>query len=223
MTSTKLTAADEQSPAAEAVYSALRESILDQTLAPDSAVTEAAVSSTFGASRPTARGAIDRLVAEGLLRREPFKTARVPALDADDIRDVFDSRAIVEAAAVERLATHGSLPADALEAHRQLLAAARDGATFAHADIAFHRALVAGQSSARLTRMHHLLMGEIELCIGQVQAHHLLSATDVAAQHQGILDALIAGDGQLAARLTTDHVAGARDALLSHRSTAHAA
>jgi DNA-binding GntR family transcriptional regulator len=205
----------------EGAYSALRGRILDQREAPGATVTEAAVSSLLGVSRPTARGAIERLVTEGLLRREPHKAARVPALSADDIRDVFDSRAIVESAAVANLAAHGSLPAPALEAHRRLLAADHDD--FADADIAFHRALVAGQSSPRLARMHHVLMGEIELCIGQVQAHRLLSPRDLEKQHQGILDAVIAGDAARAAQLTTEHVAGARDALLSHYSAAHAA
>jgi DNA-binding GntR family transcriptional regulator len=64
--------------------------------------------------------------------------------------------------------------------------------------------------------MHELLMGEIELCIGQVQAAHLLTATEVAAQHQGILDAITAGDGAKAATLTKNHIAYSRDALLAH-------
>ena len=87
---------------------------------------------------------------------------------------------------------------------------------FAKFDILFHRALVAGQPSPRLTRMHELLMGEIELCIGQVQAARLLTAAEVGAQHQGILDAITAGDSQAAARLTHDHIAHSRDALLAH-------
>ena len=61
--------------------------------------------------------------------------------------------------------------------------------------------------------MHDLLMGEIELCIGQVQAAHLLTAAEVGAQHQGILDAVLAGDTDLAARLSDDHIAGSRDRL----------
>jgi DNA-binding FadR family transcriptional regulator len=64
--------------------------------------------------------------------------------------------------------------------------------------------------------MHELLMGEIELCIGQVQAANLISATEIARQHQGILDAITAGDPDAAARLTRDHIIGARDRLLTH-------
>jgi DNA-binding GntR family transcriptional regulator len=160
-------------------------------------------------ARQTAKVAIERLVSEGLLRREMHKAARVPELNRDDIVDLFDNRAIIESAAVARLT---SIPAEALAAHRALTASSSE---FAAQDIAFHRALVAGQPSSRLARMHAILMGEIELCIGQVQAAGLFTATEVAAQHQSILDAIVSGDSELAARLTSDHIVGSRDRLLS--------
>ena len=204
----------------DAIYSALRSAIVSQATAPGESVTESAVALRFGVARPTAKTAIERLVAEGLLRREKHQTARVPRLSRADILDLFDSRATVESAALGALATGGTLPAEALAAHRALLAAATDGDDgFATHDIDFHRALVAGQPSPRLARMHSLLMGEIELCIGQVQAGRLLTASEVGAQHQGILDAVTAGDADLAARLTREHITGSRDRLLAHFDT----
>jgi DNA-binding GntR family transcriptional regulator len=204
----------------DSIYSALRSAIISQAIAPGESVTESAVALRFGVARPTAKTAIERLVADGLLRREKHATARVPRLSRADILDLFDSRAVVESAAVAALASGGDLPAEALAAHRDLLATASlDGSDFATHDIDFHRALVAGQPSPRLARMHALLMGEIELCIGQVQAAHLLTATEVGAQHQGILDAVTAGDSERAARLTREHIAGSRDRLLAHFDT----
>ena len=202
----------EQTPVRpEAIAEALRESVLSQVDPPGSSITEAAVALRYGTSRPTARLAIDRLVADGLLRREAHHSAFVPELSAGDILDLFDNRAIVESAAMARLAVDGTIPAAALAAHRALL----DSDEFARHDIAFHRALVAGQPSPRLTRMHELLMGEIELCIGQVQAAHLLSTAEVAEQHQAILDAVTAGDAEAAARLSRQHILGARDRLIA--------
>ena len=197
----------------DSIYAALRSAIIAQGIEPGESVTESAVAVRFGVARPTAKTAIERLVADGLLRREKHQTARVPLLSRADILDLYDSRAVVESAAVGGLATGGTLPAAALAAHRALLAADQGFATH---DIDFHRALVAGQPSPRLARMHALLMGEIELCIGQVQAHHLLTAAEVGAQHQGILDAVTAGDADRAARLTREHIVGARDRLVAH-------
>lgn len=197
----------------------LRESILSQADRPGSAITESAVALRFGVARPTARIAIERLVADGLLRREPHHAARVPELSRADIVDLFDNRAVIEGAAIAALATAGTIPAAALAAHRSL-SSRRAGESFARDDILFHRSLVAGQPSPRLARMHSTLMGEIELCVGQVQAAHLLTAREVGAQHQGILDAVIAGEADTAARLTRDHIAHSRDRLLAHVDSA---
>ena len=200
---------DQSSVLPESIADRLRASIISQRDAPGSTITESAVALRFGVARPTARIAIERLVADGLLRREAHHAARVPELSREDIIDLFDNRAIVESAAIASLV---SIPAAALAAHRAVLA----NDDFAEFDIQFHRALVAGQPSPRLTRMHELLMGEIELCIGQVQSHRLLNATEVARQHQGILDAVQLGDVELAGRLTREHIEGARDRLLKH-------
>jgi DNA-binding GntR family transcriptional regulator len=194
----------------QTIYESLRSSIIAQDVAPGSAVTESIVAARFGVARQTAKVAIERLVAEGLLRRQTHKAARVPKLTSVEIADLYESRAVVESAAVARLE---GIPGAALSAHRALIEA---GADFAHQDIAFHRALVAGQSNSRLARMHALIMGEVELCIGQVQAAHLLSVDDVHKQHQGILDAILAGDSAGAAQLTREHIAVSRDRLLAH-------
>jgi DNA-binding GntR family transcriptional regulator len=199
-----------------AIYDELRLRILSQTDPAGATFTESAVALQFGVARPTAKMAIERLVAEGLLRREAHSAARIPELSREDIVDLFDNRAIIEGAALARLAVGGTIPAAALDAHHAQQAGALTDEPYAALDIAFHRALVTGQSSPRLVRMHALLMGEIELCIGQVQANHLRTATDVAIQHQGILDAVIAGDPHEAARLTREHIAESSERLLAH-------
>ena len=163
----------------DSVAEQLRASFLSQVDAPGSTITESAVALRFSIARPTARLAIDNLVADGLLRRELHSAARVPELSRDDIVDLFDNRAVIESAAMAALVGSGTIPAEALAAHRAFNTS--DG--FAQHDIAFHRSLVAGQPSPRLTRMHTPLMGEIELCIGQVQAAQLLTAAEVATQH----------------------------------------
>lgn len=197
----------------DSIAELLRAHIVSQQDPPGSVVTEAAVARRYDVARPTARIAIDRLVSDGILRREPHQAARVPVFGRADIIDLFDNRAVLESAAMNALALSGSVPAGAVAAQRALVSA-DDG--FARHDISFHRALVAGQPSPRLARLHRLLMGEIELCIGQVQAASLLTVTEVAAQHQGILDAIVAADPALASRLAEEHIEGARDALLLH-------
>ncbi len=205
----------------DAIFTTLRARIIDQSVPPGSTLTESAIALRFGVARPTAKLALERLVADGLLRREAHRAARVPELSRDDIVDLFATRRLIEAAATASLARGGTIPADALSAHRELLGVARTGGAFAAQDAAFHRALVAGSPSSRLARMHATLMGEIELCIGQVQAHHLLPVTEVAAQHQRILDAVTAGEPETAADLARAHIDAAGAALLAHYDETH--
>jgi DNA-binding GntR family transcriptional regulator len=200
----------------DAIYEELRASILAQQDAPGSTLTESGVALRFGVARPTAKVAIEKLVTEGLLRREKNQAARVPLLTRNDVVDLLDARAVIEGAAVSSLATNGTIPADALSAHRSIQRQANSRANVASLDIAFHRALVTGQSNLRIQRMHALLMGEIELCIGQVLAGRLRTATDVASEHQAILDAITAGEPGRAERLTHDHIAVTRERLLEH-------
>ncbi len=210
----KTPAADHAEPIRpDAIYAELRASIIAAEIAPGDTVTESSAALRFGVARPTARIAIERLVSDGLLRREPHQAARVPRLSSSDVNDLFTNRAIIEGAAIAALTEYGNIPAAALQAHRSLRSSS---AGFAQDDIQFHRALVAGQPSSRLTRMHELLMGEIELCIGQVQSAQLLTANEVADQHQGILDAITSGDVATAERLTREHILGARDRLFTH-------
>jgi DNA-binding GntR family transcriptional regulator len=199
----------------DAIYADLRADILTQSIAPGATVTESAVALRFGVARPTAKMAIEKLVTEGLLRREKNSAARVPVLTRADVIDLLDARAVVEGAAVVRLAESGTIPAEAIAAHREMQASSDGEPVVVALDIAFHRALVTGQDNVRLQRMHDLVMGEIELCIGQVLTGRLRSAADSSADHQRILDAVLAGDGVLAEQLTSDHIALTRERLLA--------
>jgi DNA-binding GntR family transcriptional regulator len=205
----------------EAIYQALREDILALKQPPGSFVAESAVAMRFGVARPTAKLAIERLVSVGLLRREAHHAARVPTLSRDDIVDLYDIRAVIESEACARVAADGAIPADALRAHRELIEQSKVGGPFAANDIRFHRGLVAGQSSPRLAAMHSRLMGEIELCIGQVQSYHLQTTNRVVENHQKILDSLMAGKVEQSRELARAHVIQARDRLLGHYDTTY--
>jgi DNA-binding GntR family transcriptional regulator len=200
----------------DAVYEALRESIVLGAIGPGTAVTENAVAAQFGVARPTVKAAIERLVSDGLLRREMHRVARVPQLGRRDIEDLYATRAILEEAAVLNLVADDVVPDEARTAHQAMLDVIGRGQTsFPQIDMLFHRSLVVAQRSPRLARMHALIMGEVELCIGQAQGRQLMPVPDIADQHQRILDAVIAGDGPLAGKLARQHVEDSRDHLLA--------
>lgn len=204
-------------PLTEAVYEALRESIVTLGDPPGAALTENAIAGRYGVARPTAKAALDKLVAEGLLRREAHRAAQVPRLDRADIEDLYATRLLLEEAALTALAKRGYVPPRALTAQREINEFAERGedAPFARPDMVFHQSLVLGHGSVRLSKMHALIMGEIQLCMGQLQSHHLLRAQDIVIQHQGLLDAIQHRDPELASFLIRRHIINARDRLLT--------
>jgi DNA-binding GntR family transcriptional regulator len=202
----------------DALYSAIRERILTGELPGGAPLTEMDLATHYSVARPTAKAAMERLVYDGLLRRASNKTARVPVLDSDDIRDLYYSRAFLEREVMIELATKRLVP----EPARRSLQALRDVGPdpvvteVVEVDIAFHRAMVEAVGSPRLNRLYSSLMGEVHLCMAQVQAHHLLSPIRIADEHSEIVAAIEAGDVARAAAEVTGHLDRACVRLIGH-------
>jgi DNA-binding GntR family transcriptional regulator len=203
----------------DALAAAIRERVLTGQLTGGTPLTEKEISTFYDVARPTAKAALERLVYEGILRRATNKTARVPLMDADDIRDLYYSRAFLEREVVAALAATGNVPAEAQDALAVLRAAIDHQATLTEvvqADITFHRSLVNALNSPRITRMYDSVIGETHLCMAQVQARHLLSPVVIAAEHEDILRAIAAADPTAAAGHVTTHLNRACARLISH-------
>ncbi|MFF0341867.1 GntR family transcriptional regulator [Kribbella sp. NPDC004875] len=207
----------EPSSLTDALYASVRKRIVNGEIPQGEKLTEVRLATEYNVARPTAKAALERLTALGLLRRTAHKTAVVPVLDSDEIRDLFFSRMTIEKAAVSALAATGAVPADAARAQVAIEYAARDHVfeNQVEADIAFHTALVAAVGSRRLTRMHELIIGEVHLTMGQYQAHRKAAPSTVAEEHAAILKAIEDGDPASAADHLAYHLEQAQGRLLS--------
>lgn len=199
----------------DATTRALRERILDGGLPGDAVVTEAWVSAEFGIARPSAKAAIEQLVASGLLVRTAHRSARVAAIDAAMVRDVYRTRTRLEAMALRELAASGRVPAAATSANEEIAALppGPDPATV-DPDIRFHTALIDGIASERTSRMYRTLLDEARLCMAQVQGRRLLDARVIADQHRAILDAVRSNDAERAVRELEAHLRSAEERLV---------
>ncbi|WP_433586638.1 GntR family transcriptional regulator [Microbacterium hydrocarbonoxydans] len=199
----------------DAVTAQLRTKILSGEIPSGAALTEAAVAQTFGVARPSAKAAIEQLVAGGLLVRTAHRSARVVDIDADTVRDVYRTRARLESAALRELARSRTVPDAARTANAELLAMppGPDPATV-DPDLRFHTALIDALESDRTGRMYRSVLDEVRLCMAQVQGRRLLDAEQIAAQHAAMLDAVAAGDGDLAADLLSAHLLSAQERLV---------
>ncbi len=209
----------------EALTTALRDRVLDGTLAADTPLREAELCEVFGVSRHTVRTALRALGHEGLARLEPNRGAFVPELTADDVADLFRLRSALELTAVRTLAEEPRRRAAARRAAQALQAIPEDASWTAvrDADLAFHRALVDALASPRVTRTYAALMTELRLSFLQLQ-QELEDHRDVARQHTEILDAIESGDAGEAARLLQAHLDEARENIAgAYRSRARRA
>jgi DNA-binding GntR family transcriptional regulator len=200
----------------DAVEASLREQILDQEIPIGATVRETEVARAFDVARPTAKAAIERLVAAGLLTRDVHRSARVPTLSADDVSDLYLSRTVLEAGVVRRLAALRDLPPEAaatIETMKGLGSSALP-TQYVAPDIGFHTALAAHVGSRRICGMHAALMEQMQLCMAQVQARALLSPTIIVAEHERIAEAIRDGEPEAAARELEQHLERARTVLV---------
>jgi DNA-binding GntR family transcriptional regulator len=150
----------------------------------------------FGVSRGPIREALQRLVQEGLLRREPKRGISVPKLAPTDLRDVYLAREAIETAAVGLAIARGG--AGLVTALRSLVARMEaatekaDWAAVADTDMAFHRRIVDASGSPRLRRLYASVLGEALAFLNMNDRHR--GRPGVTADHRELAELIAAGD-----------------------------
>ena len=111
----------------DALAEALRARILGGELEPGTPLSEEALAREYDVARHSLRSALRALEAEGIVRIEPNRGARVTALSADDVRGLSTLRTAleVEGARLALAAGGGRLPAKVHEAAERLASLCR--------------------------------------------------------------------------------------------------
>lgn len=180
----------------------LRQAIFTGALHVGSAIGEVEMSSQLGVSRSPLREATQRLVQEGLLIAHPGRGLRVSVIDAEQVGDVYEARAAIEARAariVARRRDEGALAAIE-EAYNALVAVSQgtEARAIGDADLAFHQALVDAAGSPRLSKAMQTLA--IETRIASFSDEHGYTVRrSVSPTYTQLLEALRAGDPDAAA------------------------
>ncbi|MEU6771701.1 GntR family transcriptional regulator [Streptomyces sp. NPDC046759] len=196
-------------PAADRVYAHVKQGVLDRRYEGGTLLTEGELAEAVGVSRTPVREALLRLEAEGLIRLYPKKGAMVLPVSAQEIADVVETRQLVEEHAARK-----AVPAppallkrltELLELQKQQ-AAAGDLAAAAVTDRSFHAEIVRSGGNEILSRLYDQLRDR-QLRMGVAVMHsHPDRIAKTLAEHEEILEALRAGDGDAAVGVVHRHV-----------------
>lgn len=200
------------------IAAALRAEIAKGALPPGTRIQEMEFTAAFDVSRHTLREAISLLVAEGLLTRASFKGVEVTKLSAEDVRDIYATRRLIELAAVDALAD--AAPAvwnDILAAIDAVgaLPISVDSETMNRADLAVHFALVAVYGSKRIMNTYAAAVREMQILLfrayppkdvvsgrmSHVEFGQMLRDRDITAARRQLEQRLLRSEQELIAAL----------------------
>lgn len=177
----------------EEAADAIRRAIISGDLQPGQRLREVALAAELGVSRPTLREALRTLVQEGLCEQEPHRGFAVASLDAAAIRDLTDTRLVLDRMAIEGIwAAPGGM--DLVEQAWSAYAEADSDAVAQHlAHLALHRALWQASGNSMLLRMWPVAESMSTLVLAQDQAVRRDPGRALAV-HRQLIDAIRSRD-----------------------------
>lgn len=197
------------------VLDALRAALVTGELRPGEVYSAPVLGERFGVSATPVREAMQQLALEGAVEVVPNRGFRVVERGDRELAELAEVRALIEVPVWLRLAR--TVPAERWAELRPLAEAtaraASSGcpATYAEADRAFHRAVLALAGNEELVR----IAGDVHRRAqwppaGSPAARGRADLVADAHEHTALLDALIAGDPDAVRALVGQHFAGAR-------------
>lgn len=204
-------------PLGEAVYEAIRDAILKNQFKPGERLMETELADEMTVSRTPVREAVRRLEAEGYVEMIPRKGTYVSALSIQNVLDVFEIRAALEALAAFNAALRAT-PKDiadmkqCMEAEASLWESCDLGKTI-EVDMLFHSQLYRASKNNRIEGIVNDL---------REQTYRLRSTTLATPgrlkfaldEHRKILAAIEARDPKAARNAAYEHIDKSRDVML---------
>lgn len=207
---------------ADKVFTQIQDAIVKGELAAGSRVSEAELVARYGVSRGPLREALRRLEGRQLITRIPHVGVRIMALSLDELLQIYQVRETLEGLAC-RLAAQHMTDAEirdlkALLATHERQIAEQDGRAYIQEEgnVDFHYRVIHGSHNAVLIQM---LCGELYHRVRIYRGQFSLTEGRPAkalGEHQRIVEAIEARDGELAEFLMRRHIATARANIEAH-------
>jgi DNA-binding GntR family transcriptional regulator len=199
-------------------YDFVKNQIMTLRYKPGQDLTDSQVAQDLNISRTPVREAFHRLENEGLLINEsPRRGWRVYTLSLEDIHEIFDIKEVIEGLIARQAARcDDAARQDALsDAMKRMLVAREtdDLDQWLSADVALHNAIFSMVNNDRAYRIvtnlndqwHRVRIGFVAM------QGRMTRSTD---EHKGIVDAILAGDGEVAEQRMRHHLNAVREELV---------
>jgi DNA-binding GntR family transcriptional regulator len=190
----------------EIIVESLRRAIIEGHLRPGESLRQENLAKHFAVSRIPVREALRQLESEGWVELQPNRGARVTTLSAEEVREIYEVRASLEATALRLAAPHHN--AQTLKAVASILQSSHgthDVSLYVRYNREFHLALY---SPARRPRLFALIdslhsQGERYLRLKLGMPAHKKQSDD---EHEEIFNALRGGEIDQAVRILETHL-----------------
>ncbi|MBR3025652.1 MAG: GntR family transcriptional regulator [Oscillospiraceae bacterium] len=201
------------------VFNAIENAILDGEYRDGDSLNELKLSKELGVSRTPVREALMQLELEGLVRNVPNKGAVVIGVTEQDIHDIYEIRIRIEGLAARLCAEN--ITDDELRALEQIVdlqefyLLKNDTEQIWKLDGDFHKIIYDASRSRplrfTLSNFHNYIKKARDISV-QTEGR----AEKTVAEHRAILDAIKDHNGDLAERLTAEHISNAEDNLFEN-------
>lgn len=197
-----------KSPLERQAAAVLRARILSGEFLPGHRLVETWLAEQLGLSRGTVRAALSQLVHEGLVEQVAYTRWAVPELTAKDAWELYTLRSALEGLAARLVAQAMTPDASARlrSAFDDIKAAAAHGdrATLSERDAALHKLIIDLSGHQRLQRQYTVIEQQTRRYIA-VSNTLTVDADGIVAQHEPVVEALIAADPDRAEREAKRH------------------
>ena len=194
---------------ADTLRDQLEQDIVTSALSPGARLDEQSLASRFGVSRTPIREALMQLATAGLVTLQPRRGAFVASLSLREIIERFEVMATFEgvcgALAARRITDDERQ--ELVEAHRACAQKASDGDTdtYYYANERFHHLIYTASHNSFLIEQARQLHDRLKP-YRRLQLRVRSRVATSLAEHQGIVDAILAGEGHKAEQLLKEHV-----------------
>jgi DNA-binding GntR family transcriptional regulator len=190
-------------------YAGIRTRIVSLVLPPGSVVNEAALAAELGVGLAPVRSALRRLAWENLVVILPRRGTLVAELDAADLQEIFELRVELEGLAARLAAERaGSAERESLSAlveRTRGALASGDHLALIELDRELHSAIAETAGNTLLASQLDWLYGHV-LRLWSVALDRVDALGSSVAEHEGVVDAILHGDGAAAHARMQEHV-----------------